>query len=172
MAIAMFGFGFALWPLYNVFCDITGLGGRSIQIAQTAANAETSDREIQIRFLATSNSALPWIFQPLDKIQTVQPGKLSKATFMAMNPSDQPLLGQATFNVVPAEASLYFVKTECFCFTHQLLKAQESREMPVYYYLQADLPEHIREVTLAYTFYPVNDANALTSALAAADNQD
>jgi len=172
VAVGMFGFGFALWPLYNVFCDLTGLGGRSIQIAQNADNAQTSSREIQIRFLATTNSALPWIFQPLDKTQTVHPGKLSKATFMAMNPSDQPLLGQATFNVVPPEASLYFVKTECFCFTQQLLKAQESREMPVYYFLQADLPENIREITLAYTFYPVNDANALSSALAAADNQD
>jgi cytochrome c oxidase assembly protein subunit 11 len=172
VALGMFGFGFALWPLYNVFCDLTGLGGRSIKIAPDAANARISDREIQIRFLATTNSALPWIFQPTEKTRTVQLGELSTTTFIAMNPSDKPLLGHATYNVVPPEASLYFVKTECFCFTQQLLLAQESREMPVYYYLQDDLPEHIREVTLAYTFYPVNDARALSAALASTGNQD
>lgn len=172
VALGMFGFGFALWPLYNVFCDLTGLGGRSIQIARDASGAQISDRQIQVRFLATTNSALPWIFQAAEKTRTVRLGELSTATFMAMNPSDKPLLGQATYNVVPPEASLYFVKTECFCFTNQLLLSQESREMPVYYYLQADLPEHIREVTLAYTFYPVDDADALSVALASTENQN
>jgi len=172
VAVVMFGFGFALWPLYNVFCDLTGLGGRSIQIAHDASDAQVSDREIRIRFLATTNSALPWKFQPEEKTKTVHLGELSNTTFVAMNSSNKPLLGQATYNVVPPEASLYFVKTECFCFTQQLLLAQESREMPVYFYLQADLPEHIREVTLAYTFYPVDDADALSSALASSANQE
>jgi len=172
VAVLMFGFGFALWPLYNVFCDLTGLGGRSIQIAKDAASAQPSDREVRIRFLATTNSALPWVFQPLEKSKTVHLGELSKTSFIAMNSDDKPLVGQATYNVVPPEASLYFVKTECFCFSHQLLKAQESREMPVYFYLQADLPEHIREVTLAYTFYPVDDADALSLAQAALDTRD
>jgi len=172
LAVAMFGFGFALWPLYNVFCDLTGLGGRSIQIAKDAANVQASDREIRIRFLATTNSALPWVFQPLEKTKSVHLGELSQTSFIAMNSDDKPLIGQATFNVVPPEASLYFVKTECFCFTQQILKAQESREMPVYFYLQSDLPEHIREVTLAYTFYPVDDANALALAQASSDRVD
>lgn len=172
VAIGMFGFGFALWPLYDVLCDVTGLGGRSVQIAQDGANAQLSDRTVQVRFLATTNSALPWVFRPLEKVKTVRLGELTEALFQAMNPTDEPMLGQATYNVVPPEASLYFVKTECFCFTQQLLLAQESREMPVYFYVQADLPEHIRDITLAYTFYRNDDANALSLALASAADKD
>ncbi len=168
VAIGMFGFGFALWPLYDVLCEVTGLGGRSARTAQDDANAQLSDRIIQVRFLATTNSALPWEFQPLEKVKTVRLGELSEALFQAKNPTDEPMLGQATYNVVPPEASLYFVKTECFCFTQQLLTAQESREMPVYFYVQADLPEHIRDITLAYTFYRNDDANALSQAMASA----
>ncbi len=172
VAIGMFGFGFALWPLYDVLCDVTGLGGRSVQIAQDGANAQLSDRTVQVRFLATTNSALPWVFQPLEKVKTVRLGELTGALFQAMNPADEPMLGQATYNVVPPEASLYFVKTECFCFTQQLLLAQESREMPVYFYVQADLPEHIRDITLAYTFYRNDDADALSLAVASAADKD
>lgn len=172
VAIGMFGFGFALWPLYEVLCDVTGLGGRSVQIAQDGANAQSSEREVQIRFLASTNSALPWVFQPLEKVKTVRLGELTEALFQAKNPTDEPMLGQATYNVVPPEASLYFVKTECFCFTQQLLKARESREMPVYFYVQADLPEHIRDITLAYTFYRNDDANALSRAMASAVDEE
>ena len=172
VAIGMFGFGFAMWPLYNIFCDVTGLGGRSVQVRQANERTETSQRHVQIRFLATTNSAMSWIFQPGKKTSTVRLGELSKATFLAMNPTDQPMLGQATYNVVPPEASLYFVKTECFCFTEQLLLAQESREMPVYYYVQADLPAHIREITLAYTFYRIDDADALSLAMASHAGKD
>lgn len=172
VAIGMFGFGFALWPLYDVLCEVTGLGGRSVQTAQDDANAQLSDRTIQVRFLATTNSALPWVFQPLEKVKTVRLGELTEALFQAMNPTDEPMLGQATYNIAPSEASLYFVKTECFCFTQQLLLAQEGREMPVYFYVQADLPEHIRDITLAYTFYRNDDANALSQAMASAVDEE
>jgi cytochrome c oxidase assembly protein subunit 11 len=76
------------------------------------------------------------------------------------------MVGQAIYNVTPPEASLYFVKTECFCFTEQLLQANETKEMPVYYFIQPDLPEHIKEITLSYTFFRDENANAV--ALAAA----
>jgi cytochrome c oxidase assembly protein subunit 11 len=78
-----------------------------------------------------------------------------------MNPADEAIVGRAIFNVTPPEASLYFVKTECFCFTEQVLQANESREMPVYYFIQPDLPEHIKEMTLSYTFYRDEKAEAL-----------
>jgi cytochrome c oxidase assembly protein subunit 11 len=153
MAVAMFGFGFAMVPLYGVFCDITGLGGRSVQVADGTSGVQASDREVQIRFLATTHSDLPWQFQPIEKSSTVKLGELSETRYLAMNPTDKNIIGQATYNVVPPEASLYFVKTECFCFTEQLLAGQESREMPVYFFVQPDLPESIREITLSYTFY-------------------
>ena len=172
IAVGMFGFGFALWPMYNVFCNVTGLGGRSVQIQKEGAVIQPSDREVRVRFLATANSALPWIFQPMEKSKTVHLGELTEALFLAKNQTDEPVLGQATYNVVPPEASLYFVKTECFCFTQQLLMAKESREMPVYFYVQADLPEDIRDITLSYTFYRNSNADAVAEAVASAGNRD
>ncbi len=153
VAVGMFGFGFAMWPLYNVFCDITGLGGRAIEIAENSKDAVASDRTVQIRFDASVNSSLPWIFKPTEKTKQIQLGVPVKSSYMAMNPADETIIGQATYNVAPAEASLYFVKTECFCFTEQTLLANESREMPVYFYVKSDLPEHIKDITLSYTFF-------------------
>lgn len=173
MAVAMFGFGYAMVPLYGVFCDLTGLGGRSVQISANTEGVQASDREVTIRFLATTHSDLPWQFQPLEKTSTIKLGELSETRYLAMNPTAQDIIGQATYNVVPPEASLYFVKTECFCFTEQLLTSNESREMPVYFFVQPDLPESIKEITLSYTFYRNEKAErtalALTSANAPVD---
>ena len=153
IAVGMFGFGFAMWPLYNVFCDLTGLGGRGVKIAESAEGATGSDRQVRIRFDATVNSNLPWDFEAIDKSMTVTLGEMSEALYRAANPTGEAIAGHAIFNVTPPEASLYFVKTECFCFTQQVLQAGESRDMPVYYFIQPDLPAHIKELTLSYTFF-------------------
>lgn len=153
VAIGMFGFGFALWPLYNVFCDVTGLGGRAIEIAENNDGAVASERVIKIRFDANVNSSLSWEFQPKQNVQEYKLGVPSEALYLAMNPTNEAQTGQATYNVMPSEASLYFVKTECFCFTEQLLQPHESKEMPVYFYVKPGLPEHIQDITLSYTFY-------------------
>jgi len=165
VAVAMFGFGFAMWPLYSVFCSVTGLGGRGVQVVESAGNLQKSERQVRIRFDATVNSGLPWLFQPKQKSATVSLGELTEALYLAMNPNDEMIAGRAVYNVTPPEASLYFVKTECFCFTEQVLKANESREMPVYFFVQQDLPDHIKEITLSYTFY--RDENPSAEALAA-----
>jgi cytochrome c oxidase assembly protein subunit 11 len=164
LAVAMFGFGFAMWPLYNVFCDLTGLGGRGVKVAEHNNDVAISDRQVKIRFDATVNSGLPWQFRPTDASHRVTLGEMSEATYLATNASDQATVGHAIFNVTPPEASLYFVKTECFCFTEQLLQANESREMPVYYFIQPDLPEYIKEITLSYTFFRDDNASALAQA--------
>ena len=161
LAIGMFGFGFAMWPLYGVFCDLTGLGGRGVQVMESSGVLEKSDRQVKIRFDATVNSGLPWVFQAQQKSATVTLGEMSEAMYLAMNPNDNAMAGQAIYNVTPPEASLYFVKTECFCFTQQVLQGNESREMPVYYFIQPDLPEHIKEITLSYTFYRNENADAV-----------
>lgn len=153
VAIGMFGFGFALWPLYNVFCEVTGLGGRAIQISENSDDVIASDRKVKIRFDASVNSSLSWHFQAKEKVLEYNLGVPSKALYLTMNPGDEAITGQATYNVTPAEASLYFVKTECFCFTEQTLQANESKEMPVFFYIKPDLPEHIKDITLSYTFY-------------------
>ena len=97
---------------------------------------------------------------------------MSETLYLAMNTTDQAITGHAIYNVTPPEASLYFVKTECFCFTQQLLQANESREMPVYYFVQPDLPEHIKEITLSYTFFRDESAQGLAIAGAAPDSVD
>jgi len=153
VAVGMFGFGFALWPLYSVLCEVTGLGGRAVQVSENNAGAIASDRVVSIRFDASVNSSLPWEFKAKEKVSEYNLGVPSTAFYVARNPGSDPVTGQATYNVSPPEASLYFVKTECFCFTEQTLAANESREMPVYFYIKSDLPEHIKDITLSYTFY-------------------
>lgn len=153
VAVGMFGFGFAMWPLYTVFCEVTGFGGRGIKTGAQATATMATDREVEVRFDANVNSALPWQFQPAQNTMSVNVGEPSEALYLAMNPTGRDMVGHATYNVTPPEASLYFVKTECFCFTQQVLKASETREMPVYFYVQSDLPAHINEITLSYTFY-------------------
>jgi len=165
VAVGMFGFGFAMWPLYGVFCDITGFGGRGVQVADNLGFVANSDRQVRIRFDATVNSGLPWLFQARQKTANVRLGEMSEALYLAMNNSQEAMVGRAIYNVTPPEASLYFVKTECFCFTEQVLQGNESREMPVYFFIQPDLPDHIREITLSYTFF--RDENPASDALAA-----
>jgi len=165
VAVGMFGFGFAMWPLYGVFCDLTGFGGRGVQVADKHGPIANSDRQVRIRFDATVNSSLPWLFQARQKTATVRLGEMSEALYLAMNNSQEAMAGRAIYNVTPPEASLYFVKTECFCFSEQVLQGNESREMPVYFFIQPDLPEHIREITLSYTFF--RDENPASDALAA-----
>jgi cytochrome c oxidase assembly protein subunit 11 len=170
VAMGMFGFGFAMVPLYSVFCDLTGFGGRSVQQASDNANIPVSDRRVRVRFLASMNSGLPWVFQPMEKSSTVKLGAMAETKYLAMNPTHVAMAGQAVYNVVPPEAGLYFVKTECFCFTQQLLSPQESREMPVHYFIHPDLPESIREITLSYTFYRQDNEPTANTASAVGQN--
>jgi len=153
VAVGMFGFGFALWPLYGVLCEVTGLGGRAIQVSENNNLAVASDRVVSMRFDASVNSSLPWEFKAIEKVNEYNLGVPSKASYMVVNAGNESITGQATYNVSPPEAALYFVKTECFCFTEQTLLANESREMPVYFYVKPDLPDHIKDITLSYTFF-------------------
>ena len=155
LAVGMFGFGFALWPLYNVFCEVTGFGGRAIQISESSAGIIASDRTVNIRFDASVNSSLPWHFQPKEKVAEYKLGVPSTALYLTMNPANEAITGHATYNVTPPEASLYFVKTECFCFTQQKFLAGEEREMPVTFVVSPKLPEDVETVTLSYTFFDV-----------------
>jgi cytochrome c oxidase assembly protein subunit 11 len=172
VTVCMFGFGFAMVPLYGFFCELTGLGGRSVQVAPDNSQVASSDREIKIRFLATTHSGLSWDFQPVVNSRTVQLGEMSEAMYTVINQTGEATLGHATYNVAPPEASLYFVKTECFCFTEQLLTAYQTRQLPVYFFIKPNLPEHISEITLSYTFYQDHDANALAVAMASASGQN
>lgn len=157
VAVAMFAFGvWAMPPLYDRFCEVLGIGEAGVRTAEAVpTDLEAIDRQVRLRFNATTNSALPWVFEPGQNAMDVRLGEPSEALYLAMNTQARPTYGRAVYNVSPPEASLYFVKTECFCFTEQVLAANETREMPVYFYVQPDLPAHIEEITLSYTFFPL-----------------
>ena len=156
IVIGMFAFGyFALPMLYTLICDSFGLNGQTEQVARAEAAKVEVDRSrtIRVTFSSIINSKLPWGFKPEVKQIELHPGELKKVNYFAQNLSGSDVVGQAIYSVTPVEAARYFKKTECFCYTQQLLKSGESKKMPVLFMLEPDLPENIKEVTLSYTFF-------------------
>ena len=158
-AVLMFGFGFALVPLYDVFCDITGINGKTGRIEQEAALSQEVDKErlVTVEFLATVNSKLPWEFKPMIRRIKVHPGEVTEVNYFARNKTDRLVAGQAIPSLAPGLAAKYFNKTECFCFSRQTLQPGESKEMPLRFVVDPQLPEEIRTVSLSYTFFPAGD---------------
>ncbi len=156
VVVAMFGFGYLLMPLYNVFCDITGLNGKTGRISVGAANAAVaSDRVITVEFVGNLNADMPWRFEPLVKSLKVHPGKIYEASFLAHNNSDHRIVGQAVPSISPGIGGKYFNKTECFCFTNQPLAAGETKKMPLRFIVDPALPGNVKRLTLAYTFFNI-----------------
>jgi len=165
VALAAFGFSFALVPLYEVACEkVFGIRLERNAIAEPV-QAGPSDRVVTVLFDGGVNSKLPWAFEPNQLSMQVRPGEVYETTYFARNTSDRPVVGSAVPSVAPARASGYFSKTECFCFTAQALDAGESRDMPVRFIVDPALPEGINTLTLSYTFFR-NDT--LTAELRAA----
>ncbi|MFZ0257614.1 MAG: cytochrome c oxidase assembly protein [Gammaproteobacteria bacterium] len=157
MTAGMFGFGYAMVPLYDAFCEITGVNGKPGVVQAEALSGEVDHtREITVQFLGNLNSSLPWEFYPLEKTMKVHPGQVYETHFYAKNLAGQPLVGQAVPSVAPAEASKYFNKTECFCFTRQQFAAGEGRKMPVRFVVGTALPKDVSTITLAYTFFKID----------------
>ena len=157
-AVAMFGFGFAMVPLYDVFCDITGINGKTGRIEQEAALSQEvdEDRLVTVEFLAIVNSKLPWEFRPMIRRIKVHPGEVTEVNYFARNKTDRLVAGQAIPSLAPGLAAKYFNKTECFCFSRQTLQPGESKEMPLRFIVDPQLPEEIRTVSLSYTFFPAD----------------
>jgi len=154
--LAMFGFGFALVPLYNVVCDLTGLNGRTTGTqSQSDAVAFVPDknRMINVLFVGNVDRKLGWNFRPTVAQMQVHPGQFYTTAFYAENKMQRAVVGQASPSVAPGTAARYFQKTECFCFTEQRFAAGEGRDMPVTFVVDPALPEHIDTVTLSYTFF-------------------
>ncbi len=160
MAVAMFGFGFLLVPVYNAFCEVTGLGGKTNRVAATSADTIVdSSREITLEFVTVINAYAPWDFDSKVKKMTVHPGGLYEAYFVASNLTDNIKIAQAVPSVTPQQAAKYFRKLDCFCFTTQEFAARERKEMAVRFVIDSDLPDYIDTITLSYTFF---DASRLS----------
>ena len=155
----MFGFGFAMVPLYNVFCDITGLNGKvSGRAADVAAVEADLDRTVTVEFVANLNQTMPWDFRPEVSRMQVHPGKVYRTSYYARNRTGQTMVGQAIPSVTPGVAAQHFKKTECFCFTEQQFGAGEGRDMPVLFMVDPELPREVEVVTLSYTFFDKQEA--------------
>jgi cytochrome c oxidase assembly protein subunit 11 len=159
----MVGASYAAVPLYNWFCRTTGFGGTT-QVA-TAAPATVSDRGITVRFDANVGRGLPWRFAPERTSIDVKLGEVVTVYYTVTNLSARDTLGQAAYNVAPTTVGAYFSKINCFCFTEQRLKAGESREMAVVFFVDPELAkdaeqDDLNTITLSYTFYPVREPQA------------
>lgn len=156
VVLGMFGFGFALVPLYDVFCDLTGLNGKT---ANSAATYEVMDidesRTITIDFITRTNSGMAWQFEAQTRQLKVHPGQMNEVNFTVKNPTRHSVVGQAVPSVSPGTAALFLNKTECFCFEQQVLQAGESAVMPMRFYVDPQLPDDITYFTLQYTLYDV-----------------
>lgn len=156
IVFGMFGFGFALVPLYDVFCDITGLNGKTngVAVAYAADGVDTS-RTVTVQFITRTAKGIPWQFEPVINEVEVHPGEVKFVKFYAKNESTRDIVGQAVPSVSPGIAAGYFQKIECFCFTQQPLKANEDIEMGLQFYVDLDLPSEVTTLTLSYTLYDI-----------------
>jgi cytochrome c oxidase assembly protein subunit 11 len=164
VGLAMLTLGFASVPLYRIFCEQTGFGGTT-QRAEAATNVPVATgHSMSIRFDSNIAPGMPWQFHPERPTQTVTVGAKSMAIFIAKNLSDKPVTGTAAFNVTPTQAGAYFTKIQCFCFTEQTLQPGQEVRMPVLYYVDPKIlndPDNkdTQQITLSYTFYPVEQGN-------------
>ena len=170
LAVAMFGFGFALVPLYDVFCEVIGLNGKTDTEAYEAVEvAVDTSREIKIQFIAVNNNGMNWRFGPNDKIMRVNPGALNSTSYYAVNPRNYAMVAQAVPSVQPARAAQYFHKTECFCFNQQKLAAGATTAMPLQFIVDQALPKDIKTISLSYTLFDVTNGFGNNTALAGRD---
>jgi cytochrome c oxidase assembly protein subunit 11 len=156
LAVGMFGFGFAMVPLYGLLCKVTGtqsleqrreLGEKS----PVVTGEKVEDRWVTVKLDATVHPDLPWTIEPLERKLRVHPGEMHLVTFLAENHSGERITGQAIPSIAPWQATGFFTKLECFCFTQQTLAGDERKEMPLRFLVSPDLPEDIDSLTLSYS---------------------
>ena len=158
IAVLAFGFSFSLVPLYRIACEkVFGIRLDNTAAEGAAVAQVASDRLVTVQFDGGVNSKLPWEFEPNQLTMQVRPGQQYETSYQAHNNSGRTIVGSAVPSVAPARASGYFSKTECFCFTAQTMLAGETRDMPVRFIVDPNLPEDVKTITLSYTFYK-NDA--------------
>ena len=165
LVVGMFGFAFALVPLYDLLCDITGLGGKTGDKYEYDAATLTPDtsRLIRVNFITNNNDGMPWEFRSEKGGVRVNPGELKAVNFVVRNPTDKVMVGQAVPSLVPFKAAEYFHKTECFCFERQVLQPGEEMVMPMRFIVGRELPKNVQSISLSYSLYDVTDRSDVAS---------
>lgn len=162
LAVAMFGFGYLMVPLYDIICEVTGLNGKTGRVsiseaAEANKNLHDTDRLITVEFTASINAGGSWEFKPVVRQMQVKPGLLYQTSYLAKNLSNDTVVAQATPSVTPFAAAKYFNKTECFCFTRQEFEPNGTKDMPLTFIIDKDIPLNVDRVTLSYTFFNAPD---------------
>jgi len=165
VVIAMFGFGYALVPLYGVVCQLFGIGrfadieagtydpSAQQQIVKDMAAHKDLTRNVKVEFITALNGGIKWDFKALQNEIDVHPGVMTSVDFYAKNNTGRDVIAQAVPRILPGNATKYFTKIECFCFTQQTFKKGEARKMPLKFMVSPDLPKDIGTITLSYTFF-------------------
>ncbi|HKQ31501.1 MAG TPA: cytochrome c oxidase assembly protein [Burkholderiales bacterium] len=161
IVVLMFGFGFALAPFYDAICRALGVGGKTgVTNEPAVVAAADSSRTVTVELTGHAMAGLPWEFRPLAKKIDVHPGQPTTVSYYVRNPTAEKMVGQAVPSVSPSMAAAHFNKIECFCFTQQPLAPGESREMPVRFIVDNNLPSEVRTLTLSYGFFNTDKTQA------------
>ena len=153
----MFAFGFALVPLYDVFCEVTGLNGKVFQSEHSDNLLSDEGRSIALQFISTNNENMPWTFKPSKQVMKIETGKYHTATFYVKNTTNKRMVAQAVPSVAPSNAAAHLKKLECFCFEQQELMPGEEANLPVRLLVSNDLPSNIKNIILSYTIFDITD---------------
>lgn len=154
VVVAMFAFGFALVPIYDVMCRVFGINGKTAGQYEGEQIVDQS-RQVRVQFLSTNSVDMVWDFYPKADQLVVQPGAVNEMVFIAHNPTDRPMSAQAVPSIAPSNAAAYFHKTECFCFTQQVLQPGERIEMPMRFIVDREMPKEVKHLTLSYTLFDI-----------------
>lgn len=157
--LLMFGFGFALVPLYDVMCDALGINGKTNSEAQIQPQGMEVDssRVIHVEFMAHINQGVDWELRPKQASMDVHPGQVIQTAYVAVNRSSERMIGQAVPSVSPGLAASHFNKIECFCFQQQGLDSQQTAELPLIFYIEPNVPASIHTLTLSYTLFDITE---------------
>ncbi|MCL9780246.1 cytochrome c oxidase assembly protein [Vibrio sp. S4M6] len=157
--VGMFGFGFALVPLYDVMCDALGINGKTntVSAIQPKGMVPDTSRIVRIEFMSHINPDMPWSFVPEQKVMEVHPGQVIQTNYIAKNLSGSFTTGQAVPSVSPGLGATYFNKIECFCFNQQPLDGKSEAKMPLIFYIEPDIPKSIHTLTLSYTLFNISE---------------
>ncbi len=157
--VLMFGFGYAMVPLYNVLCKQLGINGKTSGPTVLDDTGIDESRIITVQFLATTNAYIPWEFRPRLRTIRMHPGENKAVAYFAKNNTDHEMTVQAIPSVTPSGAAKYLKKTECFCFTQQKMKGQEEMDWPLLFHIDKNVPKNIHTITLAYTLFDVTKSH-------------
>lgn len=160
MAVAMFGFGFALVPLYDVFCQVTGLNGKTVNSAAAASQSLDEKRLVTVEFVTYTATGLNGEFEPSVRRLQVHPGEMHEVDFTLVSHAPEDRVMRAIPSVSPGPAANYLRKTECFCFQEQPIAGHATAVMPMRFYVDQGLPPDIEVFTLSYTLYDISESVA------------